>query len=232
MAHSREQRGRSSPIDFARWIGGKPEARRAADDAEIAATVGELVRRLRTHRGVTQSELARRIGTTQAHISELERGLGANGPTIVTLARIVSELGDMAFVGTVNQLKAREADQIDEAKSKTFSLLGKVVKQWGRVGASKRTEPKLLLDNLSSTLLQAREEGDKTGVGAFQHLFSQGVLAGICLAVHTSIHGGNLDAMQIGRLTQIDIDLFRGIVSDLDKQKSEQEALSGFSESW
>jgi hypothetical protein len=40
------------------------------------------------------------VGSTQAHISELERGLGKNGPTILTLARIVSELGETLLVDT------------------------------------------------------------------------------------------------------------------------------------
>lgn len=47
--------------------------------------------------------MARRIGSTQAHISDLERGIGRNGPTITTLARIASELGETLKVDAGNQ---------------------------------------------------------------------------------------------------------------------------------
>jgi ribosome-binding protein aMBF1 (putative translation factor) len=108
MKSDQDKRGHSFPLDFDSLIGSDPEVRRAAEDAEIVASVGELVRRLRTSKAVTQSELARRTGMTQAHISELERGLGPNGPTVITLARIISELGEKLVFDTAS-VSGREA---------------------------------------------------------------------------------------------------------------------------
>lgn len=53
--------------------------------------VGSLVRDLRQQRGLTQSELALRAGTTQAAISQLENG--ALSPTVNRLEQILLCLG-------------------------------------------------------------------------------------------------------------------------------------------
>ena len=97
------RRASAAAFDFDRVLAGRPEAKSIAEAATIAATVGEMIRNLRTAQGVSQTELARRVGSTQAHISEIERGIGRNGPTLLTLARIVSELGDTLIVDTQNR---------------------------------------------------------------------------------------------------------------------------------
>jgi len=105
---ARGRRALAAAFDFDRVLTGRPEAKSIAAAATIAATVGEMIRNLRTAQGVSQTELARRVGSTQAHISELERGIGRNGPTLLTLARIVSELGDTLIVDT--QSRRSQAD--------------------------------------------------------------------------------------------------------------------------
>jgi ribosome-binding protein aMBF1 (putative translation factor) len=67
-----------------------PEAYDAAY-AEAGYRLGVLVREHRTAAGVTQTELARRSGTSQPAIARLEAG-GAE-PTVATLRRIADALG-------------------------------------------------------------------------------------------------------------------------------------------
>lgn len=52
--------------------------------------IGSAVKNARRGKGVSQMELARRVGTSQAHISRLERG-GLN-PTVELLYRIATEM--------------------------------------------------------------------------------------------------------------------------------------------
>jgi transcriptional regulator with XRE-family HTH domain len=52
---------------------------------------GDVLRAARAHAGVSQRELARRSGTTQASISRIESGL--EQPTLDRLARILRALG-------------------------------------------------------------------------------------------------------------------------------------------
>jgi ribosome-binding protein aMBF1 (putative translation factor) len=69
-----------------------PEAYDAAYAAAAAAfRLGVLVREYRTAAGMTQTELARRSGTSQPAIARLEAG-GAE-PTVATLRRIADALG-------------------------------------------------------------------------------------------------------------------------------------------
>ncbi|MGH8929465.1 MAG: helix-turn-helix domain-containing protein [Egibacteraceae bacterium] len=61
------------------------EARR---DREL----GQLIYDLRTEAGLTQAELAERMGTTQSAISRLEEG-GGGAPKLDTLVRLAAALG-------------------------------------------------------------------------------------------------------------------------------------------
>ena len=67
-----------------------PEQRRAYNDADADAdaqiALAELVYTMRTQAGITQTELARRMGTTQPFVSDLERG--GRAPTVATLNRV------------------------------------------------------------------------------------------------------------------------------------------------
>lgn len=52
--------------------------------------VGERLRKLREERGMTQSELGRKIGVRQSTISEIERG--SNLPSVPVLRRLADLL--------------------------------------------------------------------------------------------------------------------------------------------
>ncbi|MGO9557906.1 MAG: helix-turn-helix domain-containing protein [Acidimicrobiales bacterium] len=72
------------------------DAERAAYDrayaaAELAAAVGEQIRSAREAAGLSQRELALRMGTSQAAVGRLEAG--GVGATLTTLQRVASALG-------------------------------------------------------------------------------------------------------------------------------------------
>jgi transcriptional regulator with XRE-family HTH domain len=110
-----------APVDLDRLIGDDPKAKQAARATHFMTMAGEMVRRARTAHEVSQPELARRTGCTQAHISELERGLGSKGPTVATLGRIMDELGEELVIETASAQAAKQAAkrdaQVADAKS-------------------------------------------------------------------------------------------------------------------
>ena len=61
-------------------------------DIEQGLALGQLIYDLRTEAGLSQRELAARMGTTQSVISRLEEGGGARN-RIDTLARVATALG-------------------------------------------------------------------------------------------------------------------------------------------
>jgi transcriptional regulator with XRE-family HTH domain len=80
----------------------------AAEAAEIEADfqLGELIYDLRTEAGLSQRELAERMGTTQSVISRLEEGGGARN-RIDTLARVARALGRHLVVSFPAELPER-----------------------------------------------------------------------------------------------------------------------------
>jgi transcriptional regulator with XRE-family HTH domain len=52
---------------------------------------GEILRQARVERGLDQSDLARRAGTSQAYVSRIERG--AVSPSLQTLSRLLNAMG-------------------------------------------------------------------------------------------------------------------------------------------
>lgn len=68
-----------------------PAVQAGYESARRAFKLGEQVRRLREERGISQAELARRMGTGQPAIARLEAG-GVT-PTIDTLERVGRALG-------------------------------------------------------------------------------------------------------------------------------------------
>jgi transcriptional regulator with XRE-family HTH domain len=60
-----------------------------------------LVRAARVRRGLTQAELARRVGTSQPVISAYENG--ARDPSTATLARLVAGTGEALVLGLADR---------------------------------------------------------------------------------------------------------------------------------
>ena len=71
----------------------RPDVRREYERLEEEFEILEEILRARAEAGVTQAELAARIGTTQSAVARLETGLGKHSPSIGTLKRYASALG-------------------------------------------------------------------------------------------------------------------------------------------
>jgi len=68
----------------------------------------------RTAAGVTQAEVAERIGTTQSAVARLESGRGKHSPSIATLEKYAHALGCRLELRLVNDMASRKAG--DQAK--------------------------------------------------------------------------------------------------------------------
>ena len=75
-----------------RMAGDSPEIRRLTEEARINAAVAQLIYDARTKAGLSQSDLAERIGTKQSVISRLEDA-DYEGHSLNMLHRIAAALG-------------------------------------------------------------------------------------------------------------------------------------------
>lgn len=82
------------------------------DDAASGLTVGQLIHRLRTEAGLSQRELAARIGTTQSGVSRLEAGDGTTS-RLDTLARVASAVDRRLVVSFPRQARGRLHDAVE-----------------------------------------------------------------------------------------------------------------------
>ncbi len=76
------------------------------DEARIAA-FRELVHRLRTEAGLTQVELAERMGTTQSAIARMEGG--GTRPSLDTLEKLATAVGADLVVGVGESLSTNRS---------------------------------------------------------------------------------------------------------------------------
>jgi ribosome-binding protein aMBF1 (putative translation factor) len=77
-----------------------------ADEARIA-DFRDLVYRLRTEAGLTQADLAERMGTTQSAIARIEGG--GTRPSLDTLERLATAIGADLVVGVGENLSANRS---------------------------------------------------------------------------------------------------------------------------
>lgn len=83
-------KGRGRPIaDLVEKIErADPRPASAAGLSSAAMRAGDLVRAMRKDAGLSQSQLADKLGVTQARVSEVEAGIGSQGPTWDLMERI------------------------------------------------------------------------------------------------------------------------------------------------
>lgn len=104
--------------NYSRWDDTKNKRR--APTAEVQAEVkhdlalGQLIYDLRTGAGLSQRELAERMGTTQSVISRLEEGGGAKN-RLNTLARVAEALGRHLIVSFPEKVPAKLKDAVQVA---------------------------------------------------------------------------------------------------------------------
>ncbi|HUP69366.1 MAG TPA: helix-turn-helix transcriptional regulator [Acidimicrobiales bacterium] len=78
------------------------EGRAAYEDEARISAFRAMVHRLRTDAGLTQAELAERMGTTQSAIARMEGG--GSRPTLETLERLAKAVGAELVVGVGDNL--------------------------------------------------------------------------------------------------------------------------------
>jgi transcriptional regulator with XRE-family HTH domain len=71
----------------------RPEVRREYDALDEEFQLLDEILKARNDAGLTQAEVAERIGTTQSAVARLESSLGKHSPSISTLKRYASALG-------------------------------------------------------------------------------------------------------------------------------------------
>lgn len=104
--------------NYSRWEDVKKERREPA--AEVRAGVeqdldlGQLIYDLRTKAGLSQRELADKMGTTQSVISRLEEGGGARN-RIDTLARVATALDRHLILSFPEKVPAKLKDAVQVA---------------------------------------------------------------------------------------------------------------------
>jgi DNA-binding XRE family transcriptional regulator len=92
VAKQRKRSITASEILFRRYYRGQPKERLAEAQATISAlALGDKIRVLRERAGLTQADLAKRIGTQPSQISRIEDA-DYNGHSMETLRRIAAAL--------------------------------------------------------------------------------------------------------------------------------------------
>lgn len=107
--------GGNKVANYSRWDDLKKKRR--DPDAETRTAVGQdldlgqLIYNLRTGAGLSQRELAGRMGTTQSVISRLEEGGGARN-RIDTLARVATALGRHLIISFPAEIPSSMPDAV------------------------------------------------------------------------------------------------------------------------
>jgi len=80
-------------VDIDSFLGDSEAARAQYTKRREIKAIGHAIRQMRVDSGLTQAALAERLGTTQSHVSELERGAGREGPSMTLYFRIMRACG-------------------------------------------------------------------------------------------------------------------------------------------
>jgi ribosome-binding protein aMBF1 (putative translation factor) len=97
-----------------RMAGESPDLRRLTEEARINAAVAQLIYAARTKAGLSQADLAERIGTRQSVISRLEDA-DYEGHSLSMLHRIAAALGQCIEIRFLAQTKAGRARRRNRA---------------------------------------------------------------------------------------------------------------------
>lgn len=111
MAKSKTpQRGINGDVFLAAQLT-EPEFRHAFEQRRLIHEVALAVKGMRQAAGLTQAELAKRIGASQPMIARIEKGLDQRTPQFDTLQRIATALGRQLKL--VFSLPAKAADRVE-----------------------------------------------------------------------------------------------------------------------
>jgi len=84
---------RNTLKDFKRRALARPDVRREYETLKEEFELLDEILKARAEAGLTQAELAERIGTTQSAVARMETAIGKHSPSIATLKRYASALG-------------------------------------------------------------------------------------------------------------------------------------------
>lgn len=85
----------------------KPGVRDEYDNLAEEFELLDEILKARAEAGLTQAELAERIGTTQSAVARMETAIGKHSPTIATLRRYAAALGYRVQVRFVKDKRPR-----------------------------------------------------------------------------------------------------------------------------
>jgi ribosome-binding protein aMBF1 (putative translation factor) len=97
-----------------RMAGNSPQMRRLIEEARVNAAVAQLIYDARTKAGLSQAELAERIGTKQSVISRLEDA-DYEGHSLTMLHRIAAALGQCVEIRFLDRAKVARTKGIKSA---------------------------------------------------------------------------------------------------------------------
>jgi transcriptional regulator with XRE-family HTH domain len=87
----------------------RSEVKQAFDASSTEFALLDEFLRARAAQGLTQAQVAERIGTTQSAVARMESGRGKHSPSIATLSRYAQALGCELEVRLVSKRGSRRA---------------------------------------------------------------------------------------------------------------------------
>lgn len=106
----------SSLKEFKRRALTRPNVRREYEKLKEEFELLDEILKARADAGITQAELAERIGTTQSAVARMETAIGKHSPSIATLKRYASALG---YRLQLRLVKARNVSRSNRAREKS-----------------------------------------------------------------------------------------------------------------
>jgi transcriptional regulator with XRE-family HTH domain len=92
---------------------------------------GKLIRRRRLAHGLTQAQLALRVGTTQTALSRLERG--DLSPTVATMQRILFVLGETCELDFRRLAGDHDRAHLNDLRARTPAERLELAMSWNRL---------------------------------------------------------------------------------------------------
>lgn len=84
----------------------RPDVRKAYDALEDEFNFLDQILKARAESGLTQAQVAERVGTTQSAIARMESGVGKHSPSLATLQRYAKAIGYRVEFKLVKSRKA------------------------------------------------------------------------------------------------------------------------------
>jgi transcriptional regulator with XRE-family HTH domain len=87
----------------------KPEVKAEFDKLGVEYAILDEFLKVRAAQGLTQAEVAAKIGTTQSAVARMESGKGRHSPSVATLTRYAEALGCNLEIKLVRKTRALAA---------------------------------------------------------------------------------------------------------------------------